>query len=79
MIAGIYFGILTLPKIIAGIYFGILTLPKMIAVFFFRYLTFTENFGASGMPLFKKLYSVKKKYTGNTGQPIHRYSLVSSP
>ena len=36
--------------IIAGIYFGILTLPKMIAGFF-RYLTFTENFGASGMPL----------------------------
>ena len=34
MIAGIYFGILTLPKIIVGIYFGIFTLPKMIAVFF---------------------------------------------
>ena len=30
-LAGIYFGILTLPKIIAGIYFGILTLPKIIA------------------------------------------------
>ena len=41
--------------------------------FFLRYLTFT---GASGMPLFKP--SIRwKKNTGNTGQPVHRYSLPS--
>ena len=36
----------------------------------------TENQCVRYAPFFKTEYSVEKKNTGNTGKPVHRYSLI---